>query len=70
MRMCNGDEDLMLIRSDGTVMRTSLTQVNVISRNTQGVRIMKIPEGTRVASVALTARADDDLPTEETNNDN
>ena len=63
LRMCNGDEDLMLIRSDGTVMRTSLTQVSVISRNTQGVRIMKVPDGTKVASVALTTKADE--PTEE-----
>ena len=56
LRLCNGDEDLMLIRSDGTVIRISLDQLNVISRNTQGVRIMKIPEGTKVASVALTER--------------
>ncbi|MBQ9950118.1 MAG: DNA gyrase subunit A [Clostridia bacterium] len=67
LRMCNGDEDLMLIRSDGTVMRTSLTQVNVISRNTQGVRMMKIPDGTKVASVALAEPEDvtEDIETTE-----
>ena len=41
-------------------MRTSLEQINVISRNTQGVRIMKIPDGTKVASVALTEKSSAD----------
>lgn len=52
-KMVTGDEDIMLIRDDGTVMRMNLSQVNVISRNTQGVRLMRVDEGTRIASVAL-----------------
>ena len=61
LRECDGTEDLMVVRSDGTVIRTSLTQLGVISRNTQGVRIMKIPEGTKVASVALTDADERDI---------
>lgn len=52
-KMVTGEEDIMLIRDDGTVMRMNLSQVNVISRNTQGVRLMRVDEGTRITSVAL-----------------
>ena len=55
MRMVQGDEDVMMIRDDGTVMRMPVEQIRVISRNTQGVKLMQVPEGARVASVALVA---------------
>ena len=51
--MAGDDQDLMLIRDDGTVMRMPVDQVSVISRYTQGVRLMRVDEGTRIASVAL-----------------
>ena len=53
LRMAADDQDLMLIRDDGTVMRMPVDQVSVISRYTQGVRLMRVDEGTRIASVAL-----------------
>ena len=53
LRMAGDDQDLMLIRDDGTVMRMPVDQVSVISRYTQGVRLMRVDEGTRIASVAL-----------------
>lgn len=53
LRMAGDGEDLMLIRDDGTVMRMPLDQVSVISRYTQGVRLMRVDEGTRVAAVAV-----------------
>ena len=55
MRMVQGDEDVMMIRDDGTVMRMPVEQIRIISRNTQGVKLMQVPEGARVASVALVA---------------
>ena len=56
LRMAADDQDLMLIRDDGTVMRMPVDQVSVISRYTQGVRLMRVDEGTRIASVALVPR--------------
>ena len=53
LKMTSEDEDLMLIRDDGTIIRTPLEQVNVIGRNTQGVRIMRVDEGTKIASIAV-----------------
>ena len=53
MKVCTGDEDIMMIRDDGTVIRTPVDKISVFSRNTQGVRLMRVDEGTKVASVAL-----------------
>lgn len=65
LRMTTEDEDLMLIRDDGTVMRMPLSQVSVIGRNTQGVKLMRVDEGTRVVSVAVVPHQDDDETEEE-----
>ncbi len=65
MRMVQGDEDVMMIRDDGTVMRMPVEQIRVISRNTQGVKLMQVPEGARVASVALVAPESSDSPQED-----
>ncbi|NLB62247.1 MAG: DNA gyrase subunit A [Clostridiales bacterium] len=53
MRMVSGDEELMLITDDGTVIRVKIEQISAISRATQGVRIMRLNEGAKVASVAV-----------------
>jgi DNA gyrase subunit A len=69
LKMTAEGEDVMLIRDDGTIIRLPLDQVNVISRNTQGVRLMRVDEGTRVVSVEIVphseeAEAAEGLPAE------
>ncbi len=49
----DGSEDLMLINDAGIIIRTKVSEISVIGRDTQGVRLMNIGEGERVASVAL-----------------
>ncbi|MDO4565172.1 MAG: DNA gyrase subunit A [Clostridia bacterium] len=51
LKMADKSVDLMLLRDDGTVIRISLDQVPVIGRATQGVRLMRVDEGTKVISV-------------------
>lgn len=60
LKVSEGNEDLMLIRDDGVVIRVPVDTISVISRNTLGVRLMKIDEGHRVASVALAPHNDDE----------
>jgi DNA gyrase subunit A len=60
LKMSGESEDAMLIRDDGTIIRLPLDQVNVISRNTQGVRLMRVDEGTRVVSVEVVPHADEE----------
>lgn len=59
----DGDE-VMLISAGGMVVRIPVKDINVIGRNTQGVRVMRIDEEDRV--VALAKIASDDIPDEET----
>jgi len=63
LKMTADGEDVMLIRDDGTIIRLPLDQVNIISRNTQGVRLMRVDEGTRVVSVEIVPHSDEE-PTE------
>ncbi len=54
MAMVTGEEDLLLIRDDGMVIRMPIGQISVTaSRGTQGVRLMRADEGTKVVSIAI-----------------
>jgi DNA gyrase subunit A len=46
------DEDLIVISRKGQVIRTSVKSISLLGRSTQGVRIMKLDEGDKVASGA------------------
>jgi DNA gyrase subunit A len=52
------DDDVMLITSQGMVNRTHVREIRVIGRNTQGVRVMNLNEGDKVASLAKVANED------------
>lgn len=58
-------DDIMLISSNGMVQRTHVNQVSVVGRNTQGVRVMNINEGDKVAVVAPVAHEEDVAEEEE-----
>lgn len=52
--MVTGDEDLLLIRDDGMVIRMPVSQISVTqSRSTMGVKLMRAGEGTSVVSIAI-----------------
>lgn len=44
------EEDLIVISQKGQVIRTKISQIPKLSRSTQGVRLIKLEEGDRVAS--------------------
>ena len=52
MAAVEGDEDIMLITSDGTIIRTSITEIRTMGRSTQGVRVMKVNADVKVVAVA------------------
>jgi DNA gyrase subunit A len=49
-------DDIMLITAQGMVNRTHVSEIRVVGRNTQGVRVMNLNEGDKVASIAKVAR--------------
>jgi DNA gyrase subunit A len=48
-------DDIMLITAQGMVNRTHVSEIRVVGRNTQGVRIMNLNEGDKIASMAKVA---------------
>ena len=45
-------EDILLITDDGTIIRVPVSSISTLGRNTQGVRLMKVGEGSKVVCVA------------------
>ena len=45
-------DDIILISSDGTIIRISVKDVSVLGRNTQGVTLMRMPENVQLVSIA------------------
>ena len=67
VRMVTDDDQIMLVTSGGKVIRLRVNEIRVIGRNTQGVRLIELEEGERVASVArLAEREDETEPKDET----
>jgi DNA gyrase subunit A len=53
-------DDIMLITTGGMVNRTHVREIRVVGRNTQGVRVMGLKEGDKIASLAKVAREEDE----------
>jgi len=50
--LADEEEDILLITDDGTVIRVPVGSISTLSRNTQGVRLMRVEEGSKVVCVA------------------
>jgi DNA gyrase subunit A len=55
-KVVSGDEDLLLISDDGTIIRMATSDVNVYSRSAQGVRLMRVTDDVRVISMATAVK--------------
>jgi DNA gyrase subunit A len=62
--MVKDGEDLMMISDDGTIIRTEAEGVSVISRATQGVRVMSVGEGVKVIGLAVAMRDEEEAEAE------
>ena len=51
-------DDVLVVSDDGVIIRMEAAGISELGRATQGVRIMRLSEGARVISVALTDRAE------------
>ena len=55
----NDEDDILVITNDGTIIRMSAANISLLSRATQGVRIMRIMEGSRVICIEKTDREEE-----------
>ncbi|MGD9368131.1 MAG: DNA gyrase subunit A [Desulfobacteraceae bacterium] len=53
------DQDIMLVTDRGKIIRMPVSNISVISRNTQGVKLIDMEPGERVVSAACLAEEDD-----------
>ena len=60
-----GDEDLLLVSNDGTIIRMAVDSISRFGRATQGVRLMKPNPGASVVAVAHAQREDEGETTPE-----
>ena len=63
--MVSDEDDLMLITTDGTIIRMHVNEISILSRVTQGVTLMRTTEDNRIATLArLSAALVNDEPDE------
>ena len=54
-------DDIILISSDGTIIRLAVKDVSVLGRNTQGVTLMRMPEGVQLVSIAKVTDEEEEI---------
>jgi DNA gyrase subunit A len=52
MMLVSEDDDIILISSDGTIIRMKVNEISILGRATQGVTLMRMSEGNNVVSMA------------------
>ena len=59
MMMVNDDNDIMMITTEGVIIRIHAEDINIIGRNTSGVRLMRTTETNLIVSCAKTDKEED-----------
>ena len=72
MKVVNGDEDYLAIKTNGVIIRSSLTQLREIGRNTSGVKMVNLQNDEKVSSCAILPKEEDEETSleENTNEEN
>ena len=53
------DEDIILITSEGIIIRVNTEEISTLKRVTKGVRLMRLADGVKIVSAATVAREDE-----------
>lgn len=53
MQVVSADDEVMIISEEGVIVRTAVSGISELGRSTQGVKVMNIAEGDKVATVAV-----------------
>ena len=65
LKVVKGDEDIMLINDANVVIRLNVSEISVIGRSAQGVRVMRVDDDTKVVCVAKVAAKEEEDASEE-----
>ena len=58
------DEDIMMITSEGVIIRIPASGISTIGRSTKGVRLMRLKDGVKVVSIGITEHEEPEEETE------
>ncbi|MBO5060946.1 MAG: DNA gyrase subunit A [Clostridia bacterium] len=64
MASVSDEDDVMMITSDGVIIRTHTAEISTYGRQTQGVRVMKLADGVKAVSIAATPHIEEEETTE------
>lgn len=53
-------DEILMINSDGIIIRIRASEVSILGRATQGVKIMKVDEGSKIVAIAKAIRDDEE----------
>lgn len=70
MSIVTNDNDVMIITTEGVVIRTDVAEISEFGRVTQGVRVMKLDEGVKIKSIEKTAKEEEKEGNEESAEEN
>ena len=59
LQAVSGDEDAMIVTSNGQMIRVHLQDISIYSRNTQGISVIRTGENDKVLRVTLTEHEDE-----------
>ena len=60
VRAVNGDEDAMIVTNSGIIIRISVDDIGIYSRNTQGVKLINVADEESVAKVAIVEKEEEE----------
>ncbi|NTV02588.1 MAG: DNA gyrase subunit A [Chlorobiaceae bacterium] len=60
----NDEDDLIIITSNGIVIRQHVSDIRVLGRNTSGVRLIRLDAGDTISATARVPKSDDDSASE------
>ena len=52
VKAVNDDNEIMMITTEGIIIRTAVDSISILGRNTSGVKVMNVGENVKVASIA------------------
>ena len=61
IKQVSDKEDVMLIADNGVIIRVPASSISLVSRNTQGIRVMKLKGEAKVVSVAIADAIAEDM---------
>ncbi len=64
MSVVTNDDDVILITTEGVIIRMDVAEISEFGRVTQGVRVMRLDEGVKIKSIERTQKEDEESSNE------